>query len=96
MSRQLAIYNLYPTVRFATESSAIDDDGNEVTVDADLIAAEVTRLQLADYENLRIVKYPSWGDFADAVYWKEKGDDSKMTAWVSACEKVKSDLPKSS
>tara|TARA_R110002020_G_scaffold304452_1_gene520190 strand:+ start:501 stop:788 length:288 start_codon:yes stop_codon:yes gene_type:complete len=94
MSRQLAIYNLYPTVRFATESSAIDDDGNEVTVDEDLVSAEVTRLQLADYENLRIVKYPKLGELADAIYWKEKGDNSKMTAWVSACEKVKSDLPK--
>ena len=38
--------------------------------------------------------YPSLGDFADALYWKEKGDDSHWNKWVAACEKVKSDFPK--
>ena len=39
-------------------------------------------------------KYPSFGDFADALYWKEKGDSSKWNAWVAACDKVKQDHPK--
>ena len=33
-------------------------------------------------------------DFADAYYWAQKGDDSKMTAYVAARDKVKSDNPK--
>ena len=46
------------------------------------------------YDRKRVSAYPSLGDFADAVYWEKKGDDSKMTAWVAACAKVKSDHPK--
>tara|TARA_B100000029_G_C17253376_1_gene843603 strand:- start:362 stop:709 length:348 start_codon:yes stop_codon:yes gene_type:complete len=42
----------------------------------------------------RMENYPSLSDFADAYYWEKKGDDSKMTAWVAACAKVKSDHPK--
>ena len=38
--------------------------------------------------------YPSFGDFADAMYWNNKGDSSKLTAYYAACEKVKTDNPK--
>ena len=69
----------------------------EAAADADAIAnakAEEDYLKVK-YKDDRALAYPSLGDFADAIYWKEKGDDSKMTAWVAACDKVKSDLPKS-
>ena len=42
----------------------------------------------------RAIKYPSLGEFADAMYWNSKGDDSKLTAYYAACEKVKTDNPK--
>ena len=42
----------------------------------------------------RALKYPSLTDLADAMYWNSKGDDSKLTAYYAACEKVKTDNPK--
>lgn len=42
----------------------------------------------------RMENYPSLGTFVDAYYWSKKDDDSKMTEWVAACAKVKSDFPK--
>ena len=40
--------------------------------------------------------YPPLEDFADAMYWNSKGDSSKLTAYYTACEKVKTDNPKPS
>lgn len=42
----------------------------------------------------RSLLYPPLADFADAMYWNSKGDDSKLTAYYAACEKVKTDNPK--
>lgn len=42
----------------------------------------------------RAPAYPPLSDFADAMYWNSKGDDSKLTAYYAACEKVKTDNPK--
>lgn len=42
----------------------------------------------------RSLLYPSLTDLADALYWNSKGDDSKLTAYYAACEKVKTDNPK--
>ena len=48
------------------------------------------------YKRDRLIKYPDWRDFADAMYWNSKGDSSKLTAYYAACEKVKTDNPKPS
>ena len=53
-----------------------------------------TEYNAQEYKVLRKNRYPSVQDLADAVYWNEKGDDSLMTAYVSACDKVKEDFPK--
>lgn len=42
----------------------------------------------------RALAYPSITELADALYWNSKGDDSKLTAYYAACEKVKTDNPK--
>ena len=42
----------------------------------------------------RASEYPPIGDFADALYWKEKGDDSKWIAWLAAVAAVKEKYPK--
>ena len=46
------------------------------------------------YKETRQLAYPPLEDFADAYYWAQKGNDSLMTAYVAACAKVKSDIPK--
>jgi hypothetical protein len=49
---------------------------------------------LADCLASRAKAYPPLADFADAMYWLDKGDDTKMTAYLTACDKVKQDYPK--
>ena len=39
-------------------------------------------------------EYPPLADFADAMYWSSKGDDSKLTAYYAACDAVKTKYPK--
>ena len=47
-----------------------------------------------DYQQLRKLEYPSLTEFADAYYWSQKGDDTKMIAYVAACDAVKTKYPK--
>jgi|DEB0MinimDraft_10_1074344.scaffolds.fasta_scaffold155918_1 hypothetical protein len=50
----------------------------------------------SQYKRDRLSNYPSTGDFLDAYYWAQKGDNTKMDEWVANCDKVKSDYPKPS
>ncbi len=59
---------------------------------------EIKRLQ-QEYDNKlfqrqRATEYPPLQDLADALYWQSKGDNSKMEAYVAACEAVKEKYPK--
>lgn len=47
-----------------------------------------------EYRQLRAPEYPPVTDLADAIYWQQQGDDSKMIAYVAACEAVKEKYPK--
>ena len=60
----------------------------------ELEAAVAKEKAATAYVYARQIAYPDIRDFADAYYWAQKGDDSKMTSYISACAKVKSDLPK--
>lgn len=46
------------------------------------------------YKNNRAQEYPPLEDLADAVYWQSKGDNSKMQAYLIACDAVKQKYPK--
>ena len=48
-----------------------------------------------EYRVLRAKEYPSFADLADALYWKAKGDESKMDAYMAKCDAVKQRYPKS-
>lgn len=48
----------------------------------------------ATYVSKRIEAYPPLTDLADALYWQGKGDNSKMEAYLAACEAVKLTYPK--
>ena len=77
---------------------ALDKDGNSIIIDTSAVDTEEARLQVIEdstaYARNREPLYPSLADFADAYYWAQKGDDSLMTAYIAACDKVKSDNPK--
>ena len=96
-----AIRKAYPNVVTIDDSGQIEDaSGNQVTikqseVDAARVTLDAEAAKVA-YQSVRQPLYPSLGDFADAMYWNNKGDSSKLTAYYAACEKVKTDNPKPS
>lgn len=80
---------------FVVESS---DPENPVMFDRAAVITKARELEAEynskDYQRKRQPEYPSLADFADAYYWSQKGDDTKMTAYVAACDGVKIKYPK--
>lgn len=66
--------------------------GERVEVDTPLPDYTIDPTELVKAQ--RAPAYPPLADFVDAMYWNSKGDDSKLTAYYAACEKVKTDNPK--
>ena len=62
------------------------------------INTEIERLKAAElvkyYQQPRQQEYPPLADLADAMYWQSQGDDTKMTAYIAACDAVKTKYPK--
>ena len=46
------------------------------------------------YWQLRQQSYPGWQDFADAFYWQQNGDPSKMADYLARIKAVKAKYPK--
>lgn len=101
----IAITNLEPNAKFSVTNNDVDqivwyeDQGSFVKPSKEQIVAEVERLE-ADYQrNYAYIKtrsyaYPPLSEFADAFYWMQKGDSSKMEQWVSKCDNIKAMIPK--
>ena len=87
-----AIYKLNPSVVRTVGETAYDAAGNEVAYDKAAVDAYVAAHA---YIAKRQAEYPSLADFADAYYWAQNGDDTKMTAYIEKCEAVKTKYPKS-
>lgn len=64
----------------------------------DEIEAEVARLEseweAKEYQRLRQPEYPSMDVLADALYWQQQGDNSKMQEYLAAVQQVKNKYPK--
>ncbi len=62
------------------------------------IEAEVIRLQAEweakEYQRLRKQEYPTMDVLADALYWQQQGDNTKMNEYLAAVEAVKNKYPK--
>ena len=98
-----AIRKVYPTIVTYDDSFGLyglDADGKKVEIEESKVIEAKTTLDAeatkVAYQSVRQPLYPSLGDFADAMYWNSKGDDSKLKAYYAACEKVKTDNPKPS
>ena len=96
-----AIYKSHPTVvTISDDLGAFDVNGASVSLDqAKIDSARATidsDYAKVKYKDDRQPLYPPLEDFADAMYWNSKGDSSKLTAYYTACEKVKTDNPKPS
>ena len=98
-----AIRKAYPLIETLDDSFVdygLDKDDNKISIEQSKVDAARTTLDTEAaaiaYQSVRKPLYPSLGDFADAMYWNSKGDSSKLTAYYTACEKVKTDNPKPS
>lgn len=97
--RHEAIRKLYPQVVVVQDDiGCFDSSNNIVEIDNNLVQAETTRLiaeyAAFEYSRKRQPEYPPLQDLADALYWQNKGDSSKMHAYLAACEAVKQKYPK--
>ena len=96
-----AIYKVYTDcVRIDDSKGAFKADGTQITlVKSDIDSARATLdadYAKVKYKDDRQPLYPPLEDFADAMYWNSKGDSTKLEAYYTACEKVKTDNPKPS
>ena len=81
-----AIYTLYPQVVFISDATgAVDNEGNQVTVDMDAVNAWVDPDQ---YKYDRASAYPPITDQLDTIY--HEGID----AWKAVITAVKEEYPK--
>jgi hypothetical protein len=100
-----ALHRLCPGVSWSVEYGATDDEYQIIwpsdVVDPpsdEAISAEIAALAAAwadrEYITQRVLDYPPLADFADAFYWQQQGDDTKMTAYLKRIEAVKQRHPK--
>lgn len=62
----------------------------------DELQRQITQHTADQYKRLREMEYPPLADLADALYHQSKGDNTKMEAYLEACEAVKIKYPKGS
>jgi len=96
-----AIWKVYPNANLRIEDGVgilNKDTGEEFVIDQALVdaaAAELaTEAAATQYQRDRQPEYPSLATFADAYYWAQKGDNTKMDEYVAACDAVKAKYPK--
>jgi hypothetical protein len=63
----------------------------EIIAEAAIVQAEYTANL---YKKIREREYPPLADLADALYWQQQGDETKMTAYFAAIAAVKTKYPK--
>jgi len=99
MNKVDAILSLRPGAEWVLRGDVLEwMDSNQTEPTEAEIQAEIVRLQAdydaTQYQRNRQPEYPSLATFADAYYWAQKGDNTKMDEYVAACDAVKAKYPK--
>jgi hypothetical protein len=94
-----AIRKAYPNAITIEDGFGVKDaDGNPITFDQALVdaaAAEIqSELDATQYQRNRQPEYPSLATLADALYWSNQGDNTKLDEYYAACAAVKAKYPK--
>ena len=94
-----AIRRAYPNaVTIDDGAGAFDADGNQITLDQSLVDAAAAELAAeaaaTQYQRDRQPEYPDLADLADALYWSNQGDNTKLDEYYQACAAVKAKYPK--
>lgn len=99
MSRVQALINLGYNGPVAEEGGVLTFQDPSIPRPSDEeIEAEAARLEKeradTQYQRERFRQYPTTRQLADAIYWMQKGDNSKMEEYIAACDAVKEQFPK--
>ena len=94
-----AIYRAYPNAKGIWDNQGVyDADGNEIELDQALVDAAAAELAAEEaatqYQRDRLGKYPDLEVLADALYWSNQGDNTKLDEYYAACSAVKAKYPK--
>jgi len=94
-----AIYRAYPAAKEIHDSrGAFDADGNKIELDQALVDAAAAELAAeaaaTQYQRDRQPEYPDLATLADALYWSNQGDNTKLDEYYQACAAVKAKYPK--
>ena len=99
MLNHQAIRRAYPNaVTIDDGTGAFDANGNPITLDQSLVDAAAAELAAeaaaTQYQRNRQPEYPSLATLADAFYWSNQGDNTKLDEYYAACAAVKAKYPK--
>ena len=90
--------NSYKLTQSVPPHSIVSWDGPDAQpTEAELQAAwdaYVVEQNATQYQRDRQPEYPSLADLADALYWSNQGDNTKLDAYYAACAAVKAKYPK--
>ena len=94
-----AIRKAYPNAITIEDGFGVKDaDGNPITLDQTLVDAAAVELAAeaaaTQYQRNRQPEYPSLATLADALYWSNQGDNTKLDEYYAACAAVKAKYPK--
>lgn len=94
-----AIQSLRPGAElFWQDGTVVWLDKKQTQPTEEEIQAEIARLEAEQiataYQRNRQPEYPPITDLADALYWSNQGDNSKLDAYYAACAAVKAKYPK--
>ena len=94
-----AIVSLRPGAEFVLRGDTLEWlDSAQTEPSKAEIQTELSRLQAdyiaKQYQRDRQAEYPSLATFADAYYWAQKGDNTKIDEYVASCDAVKAKYPK--
>ena len=98
-----AIHSLRPSAAWTLDGETYEGltwlDGQQSPPSKEEVLIEAERLRLRaislKYQVERRHNYPPLSEFADAMYWASKGDQTKLAAYYATCEAVKIAYPKS-
>ena len=93
-----AIFRAHPEVCQVSGNDAFDVEGNLVTLDQELVEAKEAEIAAEEaatqYQRDRQPEYPDLAVLADALYWSNQGDNTKLDEYYAACSAVKAKYPK--
>jgi hypothetical protein len=94
--RHEAIYSLYPQVVTVDDTAgAFDANGNQVTVDETLVAAEVARLQALEPTRIAEAnRKAAYATESDPLFFKWQAGEATEAEWKAKRDEIRVRYPK--